>query len=853
VSVLSTASEGATETPRAAVLTCEGLAQEVRRVLAERGPQDVAVVTFPIDCDGSRRSWADIERVLARYPAQTPIFALAGRCYRPLGAPPMALAKRWQSLAHGCHEALLGDGVEARWAANGAALVTPGWLRGAATQTPTLCPTRGIAGCQRLCVLDTGLGELPRRQLERHAEALGVEVQVVPVGLELLGRRLRDALTQDQTRVARERAANHALALDMMGDVAGEHSEAAAIDGVFDFFELVCAPSAMRWLGLDEDGRALAARQRGAATSRSREVELATLAAGPLRFKRSGEGLWLKVGGERALGLLAVEGVAHPERLADYLALALSVERVIALSVREARSRERRLQAERRLADEAERYRVTLESIGDGVIATDAAGRVVLLNEVAAALTGWEAKQARGRPVEDVFEIVNEHTREPCENPVRRVLAEGKRVGLANSTALLARDGSERLIADSGAPIRDGAQRVLGVVLVFRDVTEQLRMEREAARGAKLASVSSLAGGIAHDFNNLLTAIVGNLSLAKLDLDPDHAIYPLLTAAERGAEASQRLTKQLLTFSRGGAPVREHLDPAKLLHEVSGFVLRGSNVSVALRLAEALSPLHADAGQLGQVLTNLLINAKQAMPEGGQVVLEAQNVELAAGELPLPAGRYVRLVVQDEGEGIGPEQLGRIFDPFYTTKAAGSGLGLATVYSIVQRHDGHVSVESTPGRGAAFTLYLPASDGYLDREASPPMLPASPVASQRVLVMDDEAPIREFVSRSLEHLGHEATTTADGEAAMVAYDVARQTGRPYTLLILDMTIPGGRGGLDVIGELRRRGDLVRAVVASGYSEQGVLADAAAHGFDATLAKPFGVDELARCLAGVFGE
>jgi PAS domain S-box-containing protein len=364
-----------------------------------------------------------------------------------------------------------------------------------------------------------------------------------------------------------------------------------------------------------------------------------------------------------------------------------------------------RKQMEADLLAEKERLAITLRSIGDAVITTDRDGRIVLMNPIAEDLTSWNETDAVGRPLMEVFKIVDERTREPCENPVDKVIATGQTVALGNHILLIAKDGREFTIADSGAPIRDIQDDILGVVLVFRDTTERQRMEKELLKMEKLQSLGVLAGGIAHDFNNFLTGIIGNLSLAKLDVQPGHPVLRALGEMEKAALRAKDLTQQLLTFSKGGAPVKQIRRIDELVRESAQFALRGSNVRCEFAIDDDLRPADVDEGQIAQVVHNLVINADQAMPDGGTVTIRGTNVSLLPGNpYALDPGDYVQLCIQDQGTGIKREHLKKVFDPYYTTKQKGSGLGLAVAYSIVARHDGQLTVDSTLGWGTTFTL-----------------------------------------------------------------------------------------------------------------------------------------------------
>ena len=511
--------------------------------------------------------------------------------------------------------------------------------------------------------------------------------------------------------------------------------------------------------------------------------------------------------------------------------------------------------AQSRLAEEKERLAVTLRSIGDGVIATDTAGNITMLNPVAEELTGWRTEEARGKPLAEVFVIFNEMTRKTCEDPVAKVLKTGLVVELANHTCLVARDGRERAIADSGAPILDDRGNILGVVLVFRDVSEKHKLDESMHRAQSLESIGVLAGGIAHDFNNLLSGIFGNLCLAQdatREGNRDEALRSLSRAIGI-FERAKALTQQLLTFSKGGTPVRELQQIGSLVRKSANFALSGSNVSADIHLAPDLWTCDCDPNQIGQVIDNIVINAQQAMPTGGVVTVAVSNhlLEPTSSNSEERKGPYVHIRIQDHGGGIPKDILPKIFDPFFSTKSTGHGLGLATVHSIVQRHDGWIDVASDPQHGTAFDIYLPAhlepSDAGPDSEISP-----SPWAKGqgRVLVMDDEDYIAEFMQVVLESLGYSVVSTSNGRDAVDAFRKAQDAGAPFRICILDLTIPGGMGGIAAAHEMREIGAESRFVAASGYSDDPVVADPAAHGFHDSLRKPFLKADLVKLLERV---
>ncbi len=502
-----------------------------------------------------------------------------------------------------------------------------------------------------------------------------------------------------------------------------------------------------------------------------------------------------------------------------------------------------RKQDEAAIAEEKERLSVTLRSIGDGVITTDVNGNITMLNKAAEAMTGWKAADAAGRPFPEIFVIVNEITRKQCENPVKKVLTTGAIVELANHTCLLTKDGREIIIADSGAPIRDKESAITGVVIVFRDMTEKQRLSDSMQREQKLESLGILAGGIAHDFNNMLAGIFGYLDIAKdsIAVNNIELLPKYLDKALGVYERAKGLTQQLLTFAKGGAPVRRTMPLAPLIQHSVTFALSGSNVRSRIDIAHDLWLCDCDETQIGQAIDNIIINGIQAMPMGGTIGVTAVNVMNNAAH----PGNFVGISIQDGGSGIPPEILPKIFDPFFTTKTTGHGLGLATVYSIIQRHDGWIDVESKQGLGTTFHLFLPASskqsvsDG--GREA------VSHTGTGTIMVMDDEEFIREIVASMLQHMGYTVALAKDGQEALALFIEAERSNRPFVASILDMTIPGGIGGKEVALKIRRMNQNAIIIASSGYTEDPVIANPTDHGFTDRIIKPYRRNDLAELM------
>jgi PAS domain S-box-containing protein len=517
---------------------------------------------------------------------------------------------------------------------------------------------------------------------------------------------------------------------------------------------------------------------------------------------------------------------------------------------------------EHSLADEKERLSVTLRSIGDAVITTDLEGRITLINRIAEELTGWKHTDAIGQLLDTVLLLLDEETRQRRESPLRETLNTGHVILLQNNTLMVARDGVERIIMDSCAPIRDRQSNIIGVVLVFRDVTSQLRLEHEVQKAAKLESLGVFAGGLAHDFNNLLAGITGYLDLSKYYLENSESqqnveLKDFIAQAQAATLRARELTIQLLTFAKGGRPIKKTVALPQIIEEATRFILHGTNVKAVFELPEDLFPIEADVGQLGQVVHNLVLNAIQAMPQGGIITVSARNVRIDEDALlGLKAGSYVQISFRDEGSGINSENLSKIFDPYFTTKKSGNGLGLSVCHSIIRQHSGHIEVESVVGTGTTFTIYLPASIQQPETTGSfvkPVMSYTRSTTPMRILIMDDEELLRNMARRLLLRLGHTVGVAEDGEEAYRLYGAALEAGQPFDVVLLDLTIPGGMGGKQTMVKLLELDPHVTAVVCSGYSNDPIMSDYQLYGFKEVLPKPYHMEDLQKLLDKLAGE
>ena len=406
----------------------------------------------------------------------------------------------------------------------------------------------------------------------------------------------------------------------------------------------------------------------------------------------------------------------------------------------------------------------------------------------------------------------------------------------------LRKDGSTFPITiNSSAMLRDN--RIIGLRGILTDLTERNLLVQEHLKSEKLESIGTLAGGIAHDFNNLLQGVFGYISLAKLSVDRRDRCIAALEQAEKALHQSVNLTSQLLTFSKGGKPVKKVINLKPVIEDAVKFALSGSRTDYSLSMADDLRYVDADAGQIGQVIQNLVLNAGQAMALGGCINVSARNVSGDA-VLNTPSGlqpELVEITVQDHGLGIPPEHLTKIFDPYFTTKEKGSGLGLATSYSIIRNHGGAITATSELGKGTIFTIHLPASSA-----AKEPVLTTETCHVRqhcRILVMDDDAVVRDVARSLLTELGLEVEMAEHGEAAIEKYRYAMEAGKIFDVIILDLTIRGGMGGIETLNILREIDPAVKAIVSSGYSDDASMANYLSHGFKAYLNKPYTLAQL----------
>lgn len=503
---------------------------------------------------------------------------------------------------------------------------------------------------------------------------------------------------------------------------------------------------------------------------------------------------------------------------------------------------------EQRLRESERRLRQLIEGTNDMITVQDRAGRFLYYN--GANKYGFESRSLLGKTPHDVFR--------PDEASVMMrhmdlVFDSGR--SMTTEEELVC--GAEpHWFSVNRFLIQDEESNTVSVASISRNITDRKRMEEDLIKSQKLESIGTLAGGIAHDFNNILTVILGNITLAKMSVSSENKATKRLADAEKATMRAKDLTQQLLTFAKGGEPFKKVVFINRLIEESVNLSCTGSNIKCDYEIAADLFPVEIDEGQVRQVINNVMVNAKEAMPSGGVVSVKAKNVIVQEeNDLSLEKGYYVRVEIADKGQGIPGEYLPRIFDPYFTTKEMGSqkgtGLGLAICYSIVRKHNGCIKVDSSVGVGTTFSLYLPAYEKHPALSADAER--ARSQAKGRVLLMDDEGMIREITAEILDALGYEAEFVENGDEAIERYMDARASHRPFDVVILDLTIPGGMGGKETIQKLIDIDPHVQGILSSGYSNDPIMAEFRKYGFSGIITKPFKIEELGDVLKRIMTE
>lgn len=496
--------------------------------------------------------------------------------------------------------------------------------------------------------------------------------------------------------------------------------------------------------------------------------------------------------------------------------------------------------------------RTIIDHIDEGVLCIEK-GIVIWVNRAMETMTGLDRDNLTGCPLTLLFDP-------PAGSGDYRMAGNpgtaGEGPAVVAESCLKTSDGRLRDVAITVHILPQG--KIPIEIMVVRDIAERKKMQKDLLKSRQLESIAALSGGIAHDYNNLLTAIMGNISLALTAIADDDPMYEWLSQAQDAALIAKELTNRLITFSKGGAPLKEAVDIAELVEGATHFALSGSNINAAFDIPSDLWCVDADRTQIGQAFHNLVINAREAMPEGGIISVHAENRTSTSDEALIKAGRYVVVSIEDQGGGIAPEALDRIFDPYFSTKEMGGqrgmGLGLSIANSIIAQHDGKIAVEAPPGEGACFKVFLPACGAVSPTVdiAEPARRSPKSVLGGRILVMDDEEMIRKLAHSMLAKLGFETAFASNGEEAIAAYAAAMEAGRPFDLVILDLTVKGGMGGKEAIGHLSAMDPDVKAIVSSGYANDPGVTRFSEYGFCGVVAKPYRFDEIRRKLEAILG-
>lgn len=511
-----------------------------------------------------------------------------------------------------------------------------------------------------------------------------------------------------------------------------------------------------------------------------------------------------------------------------------------------------RKQVEADLRESEERFARLAEQCGTFVWDVDAQGLYTYVSPVVEKVLGYRPDELIGRF--HFYDLYSEAGREMFK--AKTIAVFPRKEAFTNFVNVVKKkDGHTVWLETTGQPFMDANGGLLGYRGFCTDITERKHTEDELQKIDKLQSIGVLAGGIAHDFNNILQGLYGNISFAKEDLPKKHPSHEFLEEAEKSMTRAVWLTKQLLTFAKGGAPIKETINISPLIEETARFDLSGSNVKLAYHHAADLWPVDADKGQIRQVVSNLVINACEAMPNGGNLSITLKNADLTANALSVMSpGRYVKVAVKDDGKGLAPETINKIFDPYFTTKHFGNGLGLTTVWSIITKHGGHIEVVSELGKGATFTFYLPASTSLLPAEAKPPVEVIQPLPKfAKILVMDDEKMICELVVKILTSYGYLVAPASGARETVALYKQALEEGTPFDLVILDLTIPGEPGGKEVIKDLQNLDPKVKAIVTSGYADNFVMINPTAYGFKGAIVKPYISNDLLKIVSKILNK
>jgi PAS domain S-box-containing protein len=513
-----------------------------------------------------------------------------------------------------------------------------------------------------------------------------------------------------------------------------------------------------------------------------------------------------------------------------------------------------RKQAEDALRRSEEKFKHIFEAANVGKSVTSPEGKMEV-NKAFCGMLGYAPDELRNKTWQ---ELTPPDEVEAVQNILNSLL-NGEKGSARFEKRLFHKNGSFIWADVSVAIQKDAEGKPVHFIITVVDITDRKHAEAEKEKITarlnqiqKMEAIGTLAGGIAHDFNNMLGVITGNISYALSKVNKNDELYDVLFDVNNSSKKGQNLTHQLLTFSKGGTPIKKISHINKLINDSVVFSIRGSRSTCKYELADDLWPAEVDEGQIHQVISNLIINADQAMPNGGIITIRTENTKIETDSgLPLPAGQYIKIAIEDQGVGILKKHLVNIFDPYFTTKQKGSGLGLSTTYSIIKKHGGHITVYSEIDKGTVFNIYLPVFAG--DAKKNEDKKESAHTGQGRILIMDDQEPILKMLGRMLNLMGYETTFATDGSEAIELYRDAYQSKNHFGLVILDLTVPGGMGGAKTIPELLKIDPKVKAVVSSGYSNDPIMANYGDYGFFGVIPKPYTKDQLSELLNNIFRE
>ncbi|MCF6246731.1 MAG: PAS domain S-box protein [Desulfobacula sp.] len=489
-----------------------------------------------------------------------------------------------------------------------------------------------------------------------------------------------------------------------------------------------------------------------------------------------------------------------------------------------------------------ERFREMARLLPCGIVETDQNLNITYANQTGLDMFGYEQSDLK-KPL-NAMDTLHENDQKIAAQRIEKY-RQGKSIPASSiEYKTKKKDGTQLNVLLQAKPIWDN-KKIIGYRGSISDLTELKQLQKEILRTQKLESTGMLAGGIAHDFNNILLGLFGNISLAKSELSSTHSAFTLLREAEKSMSRAKNLTTQLLTFAQGGNPIKSAITIEQIIRETANFNLSGSNIKMTMEHPEELWQVNADKSQISQVIANLVINARHAMADGGTLTIKMENAALSEKDYAtLELDKYVKISITDQGHGISEKYLEKIFDPYFTTKQDGSGLGLSIVHSIILKHNGYIYVNSALEKGTTFVIYLPAVETPLNQENHSNKLTHSLESrSVNILIMDDDQLVLDVTERILKKLGHTVTSCKNGNDVITLYKKAMKNGHGFDIVIMDLTIPGGMGGREANQKLLKIDPLATVVVASGYSTDPVLANFIDYGFKAVITKPYTVEKI----------